>query len=208
MIRTLVLLVVGVLLVGIMTGAYFVMSGVNARGRTGAVEAFAAHTVRNVSLSMHTRGLTNPVASSPDVIEEGMEHFADHCAVCHGNDGGGDTEANRGLYPNAPDMRLAATQNLTDAELFYIVENGVRMTGMPGWGNGTKEGETSSWHLVHFIRHLPRLTDDEMAKMEDLNPRTPAEMQQREEEKKFLQGDDTAERPTPATPAHQHGGHE
>ena len=50
----------------------------------------------------------------------------------------------RGLYPRAPDMRLAATQNLSDAELFYLIENGIRLTGMPGWGTGTKEGEKSS----------------------------------------------------------------
>jgi mono/diheme cytochrome c family protein len=198
--RTLVLLVAGALLVGILAGAYFVVNGVNARGRSSAIEATTAHIIRNESLAMHTRGLTNPVAATADVIKEGMEHFSDHCAVCHGNDGGGDTEMNRGLYPKAPDMRLAATQNLTDAELFYIIENGVRLTGMPGWGNGTKEGETSSWHLVHFIRHLPKLTDEEIAQMEDLNPRTPAEMQQREEEQKFLQGDAT----TPPAPVHEH----
>ncbi len=155
------------------------------------------------------RGLTNPVPATPDVVKEGMEHFADHCSVCHGNDGSGNTEMGRGLYPRAPDMRLPATQNLSDAELFYIIESGVRLTGMPGWSNGTKDGEISSWHLVHFIRHLPKLTEEEIAQMEDLNPRTPGEMQQREEEKKFLQGGD-ANAP-PATPTHEHvhtGAHE
>jgi mono/diheme cytochrome c family protein len=133
-----------------------------------------------------------------------MEHFADHCAVCHGNDGSGDTEAGRGLYPRSPDMRLAATQNLSDGELFYIIENGVRLTGMPAWSTGTKEGETSSWHLVHFIRHLPKLSEEELALMEDLNPRTPAQLRQREEEKQFLQGGDA--KAPPVTPTHQHTG--
>ena len=147
-------------------------------------------------------GVTNPVPLSDAVIAEGMEHFADHCAVCHGNDGSGETEMGRGLYPRAPDMRLPATQNLSDAELFYIIENGVRLTGMPGWSTGTKEGETSSWHLVHFIRRLPKLTEDEITRMEDLNPRTPAELHEREEEKKFLQGGDADA--APATPTHEH----
>src|SRR5215204_5096493 len=84
-----------------------------------------------------------------------MAHFADHCAVCHGNDGRGDTEMGRGLYPKAPDMRLDATQQLSDGELFYIIEHGIRFTGMPGWRTGTTAGEESSWHLVRFIRHLP-----------------------------------------------------
>jgi mono/diheme cytochrome c family protein len=119
---------------------------------------------------------------------EGMEHFADHCAVCHGNDGSGNTEMGRGLYPRAPDMRLPATQNLSDAELFYIIENGVRLTGMPGWATGTKEGETSSWHLVHFIRHLPKLTAEEVGHMEELTPKSPQAVRQQIEEEKFLQG--------------------
>jgi hypothetical protein len=98
-------------------------------------------------------------------------------------------------------MRLAATQSLSDAELFYIIENGVRLTGMPAWSTGTKEGETSSWHLVHFIRHLPKLTQEEISRMEDLNPRTPAELREREEEQKFLQGGDAV---APPAPTHEH----
>ena len=178
-------------------------TGVSARPQPGRIESLAAHAIRGVAIRTRTGGLTNPVPVSDAVIKEGMEHFADHCTVCHGNDGSGDTETGRGLYPRAPDMRLPATQNLSDGELFYIIENGVRLTGMPAWSTGTKEGETSSWHLVHFIRHLPKLTDEELALMEDLNPRTPAEVRQREEEKKFLQSDAAA---PPETPTHQHTG--
>src|SRR5262249_28979075 len=118
-------------------------------------------------------------------------HFADHCAVCHGNDGSGNTEMGRGLYPKAPDMRLPATQNLSDGELFYIVENGVRLTGMPGWSTGTKAGEEESWRLVHFIRHLPRLTQSEIEEMEGVNPTSPDEVRKQIEEEKFLQGGDS-----------------
>jgi mono/diheme cytochrome c family protein len=66
-----------------------------------------------------------------------MEHFADHCASCHANDGSGDTELGRNLWPKAPDMRAAPTQRLTDASCFYIIEHGVRFTGMPAWSTGT-----------------------------------------------------------------------
>jgi len=201
-IRTLVLLILIVLGVGIVTGAYIVTTGISARPQPSALESFTAHAIRGLAIRPRVRGVTDPVPVSDAIITEGMEHFADHCAVCHGNDGSGNTEMGRGLYPRAPDMRLPATQNLSDAELFYIVENGVRLTGMPGWSTGTKEGETSSWHLVHFIRHLPNMTEEEIARMEDLNPRTPAEMREREEEKKFLQGGD-ADAP-PATPTHEH----
>jgi mono/diheme cytochrome c family protein len=202
--RTVGLLVLALFAIGLVTGAYIVTTGVSARPQPGTLEAITARTIRGIAIRTRIGGLTNPVPVSDAVIKEGMEHFADHCASCHGNDGSGDTEMGRGLYPRAPDMRLPATQNLSDGELFYIIENGVRLTGMPAWSTGTKEGETSSWHLVHFIRHLPRLTEEELALMEDLNPRTPAEVRQREEEKKFLQGGD-ADVPPP-TPTHAHTG--
>ena len=203
-VRTVVLAVLALVGIGVLTGAYIVTTGVSARPQPSRLEAVTARTVRSIAIGARVRGISNPVPVSDAVVKEGMEHFADHCAVCHGNDGSGETEMGRGLYPRAPDMRLAATQNLSDAELFYIIENGVRLTGMPAWSNGTKEGETSSWHLVHFIRHLPKLTEEELASMEDLNPRAPAELRQREEEKKFLLGGD-ADVP-PAPPTHEHTG--
>ena len=76
------------------------------------------------------------------------------------NDGSGDTSIGRSLYPPAPDMRAARTQALSDGELFAIIENGIRLTGMPAWGTGTPEGERDSWALVHFIRRMPSLTPD------------------------------------------------
>ena len=76
-------------------------------------------------------------------VRKGLEHFADHCATCHANDGSGNTTIGKNLFPPAPDMRLAATQDLTDGELFYIIEEGVRFTGMPAWSSGTPEAR--SW---------------------------------------------------------------
>ena len=122
------------------------------------------------------------------VIADGLAHFADHCAICHGNDGAGDTNYGKRLFPRSPDLRLPETQNLTDGELFHIIEQGIRFTGMPGFGDGTEEGVHASWHLVHFIRHLRDLTEDELASMEKLNPRPPAEVRQEIEEERFLLG--------------------
>ncbi|HVT17245.1 MAG TPA: c-type cytochrome [Thermoanaerobaculia bacterium] len=162
--------------------------GFSAREEPFAVEAFVARHLRRMAVPAGVRGARNPVALSPAVLGEARAHFADHCASCHANDGSGSTEIGRNLYPKAPDMRLATTQDLTDGELFSIIENGIRFTGMPAWGNGTPEGETESWELVHFIRRLPRLTPQEREEMERLNPVSPAELKEREEEEKFLQG--------------------
>jgi mono/diheme cytochrome c family protein len=200
-VRTLVLVVLALVGIGLLTGAYIVTTGVSARPQPSRLEAITARTLRSIAIRTRVLGITNPVPVSDAVIKEGMEHFADHCAVCHGNDGSGDTEMGRGLYPRAPNMRLPATQNLSDAELFYIIENGVRLTGMPAWSTGTKEGETSSWHLVHFVRHLPKLSEEEIALMESLNPKSPEEIRQEIEAEKFLQGGDP-EPPSPNTHAH------
>ena len=202
--RTIILIVAVVFGLGLLTGGYIVVAGVSARPQPGALESLTARTIRGIAIRARVRGVTNPVPASEAVITEGMEHYADHCAVCHGNDGSGNSEMGRGLYPRAPDMRLPATQNLSDAELFYIIENGVRLTGMPGWSTGTKEGEISSWHLVHFIRHLPKLTEEEIQQMENLNPKSPAEYQQKLEEEKFLQGGDAPA--APPSPTHEHTG--
>jgi mono/diheme cytochrome c family protein len=154
---------------------YVVTTGVSARDEPGDLEEFVAGGVRRMAVARRARSLTNPVEYSGAVIAAGRAHFADHCALCHANDGSGDTDIGRGMWPKVPDMRLPQTQNLSDGELFWIIENGIRFTGMPAWGSGTKEGEEESWHLVHFIRRLPRLTPPELEEMERLNPRSPAE---------------------------------
>lgn len=162
----------------------------SAKAAPGRLETVVVHQLRRLAMGSAARELQNPVRRTPEAIHEGMEHYADHCAVCHANDGSGDTEMGRGLYPKVPDMRLAETQSLSDGDLFSIIENGVRFTGMPAWSTGTNEGEQESWRLVHFIRHLPEVTKDELAHMETLTPKSPEEIREQLEEEKFLSGTD------------------
>jgi mono/diheme cytochrome c family protein len=195
------------LIVGAIALWYFLNSGVSAKEQPGRVEEFLARRVRNMAIQRRAKSLTNPVEYSGAVIAEGRAHFADHCATCHANDGSGETATGSGLWPKAPDMRLPQTQNLSDGELFWIIENGIRFTGMPAWSTGTTDGETGTWHLVHFIRRLPRLTPEELAEMETLNPKPPEEIRQQIEEEEFLKGGGEKRPAAPATP-HQHpGGH-
>lgn len=177
--------------------------GMDARSEPSGVETRGAQFLRDWMTPPRYKTLLNPVATSPEAVAEGRDHFADHCASCHGNDGSGDTQMGRSLYPRAPDMRQSRTQGLSDGELFYIIENGVRLTGMPGWSTGTPEGETASWKLVHFIRHLPSITPEEVAGMERLNPRSPAEIQEQQAIDDFLSGGD-AKPDAPQPPPHKH----
>ena len=93
------------------------------------------------------------------------------------------------MFPPAPDLRSESTQEMTDGELFYVIENGVRFTGMPAFATGTRDGEEESWKLVHFIRRLPRLSETELERMKELNPRPPDEIRQEIAEEQFLRGD-------------------
>ena len=169
--------------------AYVRITGLSARATPSAVEARMARGVRSFAISRRDRTRINPVPRSEEAVRAGLEHFADHCAVCHGNDGGGATSFGRAMFPPSPDLRAEPTQGLTDGELFYIIENGVRFTGMPAFATGTAEGEAESWKLVHFIRRLPRLSEAERERMKELNPRSPEEIRQEIAEEEFLRGD-------------------
>lgn len=197
----------GILVIVAIVGAaigfvYLLSTGLKARPEPGAIETFVARTTRDLVIGWHGRKHVNPVPRTEEAIADGRAHFADHCATCHANDGSGKTEMGQGLYPRAPDMRLAATQNLSDGALFYIIENGIRLTGMPAWGTGTKEGEEASWRLVHFIRHLPQITPEEIEQMKAMNPKSPEEIRREIEAERFLQGQEPA--PTRKSQPHKH----
>jgi len=179
--------------------------GIGTRGEPSWVEGRAALFARGWLTPDRYKTLKNPVSASPEVIAEGRDHFADHCASCHGNDGSGQTELGQAFYPKTPDMRGPRTQALSDGELFYFIEHGVRFTGMPAWTTGTPEGEASSWRLVHFIRHLPALTPEAIQDMEALNPKSRRDLDHEREMDEFLNGGTPPEQGGGA--ANAHGAH-
>jgi mono/diheme cytochrome c family protein len=185
----LLVVVVGVAVAG---AALLFRGGMSAKVEPTAIEAVVARRLRRVGIPGSSRQLPNPMSPSKETLAAGRAHFADHCAICHGNDGSGQTEMGRNLYPRAPDLRLPQTQQLTDGELFYIIENGVKLTGMPGWGDDSEESRRASWHLVVFIRHLPQLAAEEKLEMERLNPKGPDEWRELQEDEEFLKGDEPA----------------
>jgi mono/diheme cytochrome c family protein len=175
----------------ILAGAVVSVSGLltsypGARGAPSSTEAALARRLRSWAVPRNERNAKNPFSSSPELLKESGRHFADHCASCHANDGSGATEIGRNLFPRAPDMRRDVTQRLTDGELYYIIHNGVRWTGMPAWGSA--DNDTDSWKLVLFIRHLPELSPGELQDMERFNPRSLMEQEEEREEEEFLKG--------------------
>jgi mono/diheme cytochrome c family protein len=108
----------------------------------------------------------------------------------------------RGLYPKPPDMRSAETQNKSNGELYYTIENGVRLSGMPAFGEERAHGgDSDTWKLVLFIRRLPKLTASELKEMEQLNPKTDEEREEGKEEQEFLSGSSSQ---GPSSKSHHH----
>lgn len=85
-------------------------------------------------------------------MAEGKTRYGVECAACHGMDGRGLTDNGRWMYPRAADLTSAEVQAYSDVELFWIVKNGIRLSGMPAFGR--VETNERIWHLVHYARSL------------------------------------------------------
>jgi mono/diheme cytochrome c family protein len=204
--RALVAVIALIGLAAVAVALWLLANGISAKSGPGPLETAAGRRLRALAIPRDAERRRSPVAADQQAIAEGQAHFADHCAGCHANDGSGQTDLGRGLSPRVPDMRLPATQQLSDGDLFYIIENGVRFTGMPAFGTGSAASEAASWRLVLFIRHLPKLSDSEIEDMKALNPKSPEEWREEEEARRFLAGEDHPAA-VPSSPHHHQGDH-
>lgn len=118
----------------------------------GRLETAAARTAKGVTIG--GKAWRNPLPDKPEVVKLGAEDFQRHCQVCHGLDGHatGVPFAGR-LSPPVPDLGEGDTQEYSDGQLKWIVENGIRFTGMPGWEGALSDEQM--WRMVRFMRHLP-----------------------------------------------------
>jgi len=183
---TLLLIIVAFVGLFVAVAASLLHNGLSARSRPSVMEEMLARNAWHLAIPSSTRNMHNPVPASSENLTDARLHFADHCAICHANDGSGDALFGRGLYPKPPDLRQPETQNRSDGELFWIIENGVRFTGMPSFAShGMSE---DSWKLVLFVRHLPHLTAEERIEMSSYNPKSPADREEEKDEDDFLNG--------------------
>ena len=134
---------------------YIVSGGMTARQEPWAAETFISHMLVDLSIPNEAKKLKNPLSSSPGSadVAAGRELYQKHCQACHGFDGSGKTDAGLGLFPPPLPLGRAAIvkRQRTDGELFYLIRNGVRNTGMPGW----QLPDQQTWQLVSYIRNLP-----------------------------------------------------
>jgi len=145
---------------------WFQRHGFSAREEPAWYEKVLARHARRIATPAGAKELKNPFPLTEASLTEAREHWVAHCSTCHALDGSGSTTIGRNLYPKAPDMRDLETQKLTDGEMFYIISNGVRFTGMPAWGE--EDSAQSIWELVGYIRRLPALSPEEKLLLEKL----------------------------------------
>jgi len=140
-------------LVSAMLGA--LLSGCRADKPPSQGETNLANAAKDVAIPLEAGMKKNPLPETDEVVSQGQEVFLGSCAQCHGPEGRGDTNIGRNMAPPAMDLTSSHVQHWSDAELFWIVQNGVRLTGMPSWKSTISENDT--WKLVRFIHNLPRL---------------------------------------------------
>ena len=159
--KTFLLALLLALTVVMVVGVLLIHRGFRATNQPSRLESFAARAVRNLSIPNAARSEKNPLDATPQNLQVGRDEFLANCQTCHGHDGSGVTPVGQSLYPRVPDLRAAPTQSLTDGDLYYIIENGVELTGMPAWGNAHEVQNLDGWKLVLFIRSLRPLTQPE-----------------------------------------------
>lgn len=118
----------------------------------GRIETTAAREAKQMAIG--GKDLKNPTPDNEATVKAGAEHFQHHCSVCHGLDG-----QNTGVpfaqktSPPVADLKSTEVQKYTDGQLKWIIENGIRFTGMPAWTGVLDDGEM--WAIVRYLRHLP-----------------------------------------------------
>ena len=138
--------------IGAMLGA--LLQGCTAGKQPSQEETSVANAAKDVTIPLEAGKMKNPLPATDEVVSQGREVFLGSCAQCHGADARGDTDIGRNMYPPAMDLSSSHVQHWTDAELFWIIQNGVRLTGMPSWKSSIADSDT--WKLARFIHNLPR----------------------------------------------------
>jgi mono/diheme cytochrome c family protein len=141
---------------GVVVGALvLLMSGCSASKKPSELETTLANVAKDVVIPLEAQNLKNPAPATDENNQAGQQTYLQQCALCHAADGHAEAKLGLAMYPPAMDLTSPHVQRWTDAELFWIIQNGVRLTGMPAWKTIVSEQDT--WKMVDFIHALPKL---------------------------------------------------
>lgn len=124
---------------------------------------WALTTTRERAVERRANSVRAPTLIDQQRIERGFRGYREMCALCHTPPGGQDSPLHEGLNPAPPDLANVAERR-SPAELFWVIENGIRMTGMPAWG--PTHSEEDIWDLVAFVNALPQIDPAEYEAMD------------------------------------------
>ena len=134
--------------------AGFTQIRLDALQEPGYLETVLATKAKHLLVRWSSReGIPPAPADLQASIGEGDKLYATDCSMCHGFDGHTSSDTGRWMYPRASDLTSPAVQGYSDRELFWIVKNGIRLSGMPAFGK--VESDEHIWNLVHYVRTLP-----------------------------------------------------
>jgi len=155
-------------------GAYFFM-GFYSVAATSANPGFvdmALKTVRAKSIEQHAteRPPAGLSLTDPAVVQDGARAFATRgCVLCHGAPGVTWAKFSEGLNPGPPDLKDEVAPFLSPSELFWVIKNGIEMTGMPSFG-AVEMPDKETWSIVAFLKQLPNVTDDQFKQWTAVKP--------------------------------------
>jgi len=148
-------IVVGIGCAAFFFGGYYSVAGTT---EDPAAVTWALTRVRTASIDRHAND--NPPASFGDaaMVQAGAKAYASFgCATCHGAPGAKWLKSSEGLHPDPPDLKEVAGK-LSPAQLFWVIKNGINMTGMPSFAEaGARDDEI--WSIAAFVKKLPSVSD-------------------------------------------------
>jgi mono/diheme cytochrome c family protein len=150
--RTRILWMIAVLAV-VLIGIAALRFNVAALHEPGTVETRVANSFKRFLIhraSLH--GIPPRPQDTMSSIERGASYYGQDCGTCHGGDGQAKQPPGRWMYPRASDLTSKRVQSYSDEELFWIIHNGIRFTGMPAFGE--VEAPDHVWDLVNYVRIL------------------------------------------------------
>jgi mono/diheme cytochrome c family protein len=118
----------------------------------GQSESYLATKAKRMLVSRDSRGVSQGPAATPASVAAGEKLYGAECGTCHGLNARTPTDNGRWMYPRAADLTSEQVQQYSDRELFWIVRNGIRLSGMPAFGR--VETDEHIWQLVHYVRSL------------------------------------------------------
>ncbi len=133
------------------TGAFNVATG----WQDPSLVRWVLVATRESSIERRAQAIQAPVLDGVNRIENGFRGYREMCVICHGTPGGKPSPLAKGLNPEPPDLSEDEDQ-MSDAELFWVIKNGIRMTGMPAWGPSHSDAEL--WDIVAFVKTLPNMS--------------------------------------------------